>query len=180
MKKRKFWTKDLTVLCIALVIQLLGLPLFNKYVHMDAFVQLIIVLAIEIAELIVLGYFIVKTIKEILKKRVVLNEDESTSLSSEEEMNRSCTNLVNKASTLNEKYAFAKEDISTLTSQIKEFVPVNDIAAIKLEQNIIWKITEVSNACGAALAGKANAQESLKAKLDELKKLISQRQAFQE
>ncbi len=177
MKKRSIWKKDYTLLLIAIIIQFIVVPLFNRIEIIKPMIRVSIVLAVEV---ILLVYLIALVVKTINKKRVVLNEDESTSLSSETEMNRAITNVNNAASTLNEKYSGEKEKLKSLTDEIKTFVPVNDISAIKLEQNIIWKLTEVGNACGAAMAGKPNAQASLDEQLDALKKLISQRKKCQE
>lgn len=177
MKKRSIWKKDYTLLLIAIIIQFVAVPLFNRIEIIKPMIRVSIVLAVEV---ILLVYLIALVVKTINKKRIVLNEDESTSLSSETEMNRAITNVNNAASTLNEKYSGEKEKLKSLTDEIKTFVPVNDISAIKLEQNIIWKLTEVGNACGAAMAGKPNAQASLDEQLDALKKLISQRKKCQE
>lgn len=177
MKKRSIWKKDYTLLLIAIIIQFIVVPLFNRIEIIKPMIRVSIVLAVEV---ILLVYLIALVVKTINKKRIVLNEDESTSLSSETEMNRAITNVNNAASTLNEKYSGEKEKLKSLTDEIKTFVPVNDISAIKLEQNIIWKLTEVGNACGAAMAGKPNAQVSLGEQLDALKKLISQRKKCQE
>lgn len=177
MKKRSIWKKDYTFLIIAVIIQFVVVPLFNRIQSIKPLIRVSIVLAVEI---ILLVYLITLVIKAINKKRVVLNEDESTSLSSETEMNRAITNVNNAASTLNEKYTSQKDKLKSLTDEIGKFVPVNDIAAIKLEQNIIWKLTEVGNACGAAMAGKQNAQASLNEQLESLEKLISQRKKSQE
>lgn len=177
MKKRSIWKKDYTFLIIAVIIQFVVVPHFNKIEKIKPLIRISIVLAVEIILLVYLVSLVIRTIN---KKRVVLNEDESTSLSSETEMNRAITNVNNAASTLNEKYTGEKQKLKSLTDEIKKFVPVNDISAIKLEQNIIWKITEVGNACGAAMAGKQNAQASLNEQLDALEKLISQRKKCQE
>lgn len=176
MRKKTNWNKEKTAYLIVAIAQLSVVFSFRRLLSLNSKISIILISAVEAA---ILTVFVWAHFRTVSKKRKVLNQDESTVLTSAQEMERSVNNLVNKAASLNETYSAEKEKITNLTENIKKFTPVKDIAAIKLEQNIIWKMTEVSSACGSALAGKQMAASELKTKLKELEKLIDQRKAFE-
>lgn len=61
--------------------------------------------------------------------------------------------LAFKATSLNESYIEQKNLIESLRDQVKNIVPLTDIGAAKIEQDIICKITMVSSLCDSVIAG---------------------------
>lgn len=83
-----------------------------------------------------------------------------------------------KASTLGNEYNSEKDKLSSFVQTISNFTMVDDIAAVKLEQEILQQITLVSSACDKILSGSAS--KDFDKELAALNKKISQRMALEE
>ena len=83
-----------------------------------------------------------------------------------------------KASTLGTEYNSEKDKLNSFVQTISNFTMVDDIAAAKLEQEILQQITLVSSACDKILSGSAS--KDFDKELAALDKKISQRIALEE
>lgn len=62
--------------------------------------------------------------------------------------------LVQKTEYLNDSYSKEIDCIKKISEEVKCLTPQDDIASAKFEQDILGKITAVSSACDAVIAGK--------------------------
>ena len=81
-----------------------------------------------------------------------------------------------KTTSLNNSYEAEKAVVSNLVNEANGLFPLDNINAVKLEQDILIKLTEVSSACDVLLStGRA---DEFKKQLTSLETLIRQRKAM--
>lgn len=109
------------------------------------------------------------------------NDDQKNMLLAVEAVQNITNSLVilsQKTGTLNDTFASSKETVRKLIEEAKSFVPQNEIAAAKCEQNILGAITACSSACDSVLAG--GDAEEFKKQLSALSVLVTQRSHFKQ
>lgn len=85
-------------------------------------------------------------------------------------------NFALKATSLNNSYEAEKAVVSNLVNEANDLFPLENINAVKFEQDILIKLTEVSSACDVLLStGRA---DEFKKHLTSLETLIRQRKAM--
>ncbi len=85
-------------------------------------------------------------------------------------------NFALKATSLNNSYEAEKAVVSNLVNEVNGLFPLENINAVKFEQDILIKLTEVSSACDVLLStGRA---DEFKKHLTSLETLIRQRKAM--
>lgn len=85
-------------------------------------------------------------------------------------------NFALKATSLNNSYEAEKAVVSNLVNEANGLFPLENINAVKFEQDILIKLTEVSSACDVLLStGRA---DEFKKHLTSLETLIRQRKAM--
>ncbi len=85
-------------------------------------------------------------------------------------------NFALKATSLNNSYEAEKAVVSNLVNEVNGLSPLENINAVKFEQDILIKLTEVSSACDVLLStGRA---DEFKKHLTSLETLIRQRKAM--
>ncbi|MCR5762879.1 MAG: hypothetical protein K6G00_05790 [Treponema sp.] len=85
-------------------------------------------------------------------------------------------NFALKTTSLNNSYEAEKAIVSNLVTEANALFPLKNINAVKFEQDILIKLTEVSSACDALLStGRA---DEFKKHLTSLETLIRQRKAM--
>ncbi len=114
--------------------------------------------------------------------RLFSKEDDKKNMQLAVEAVQNITNalsvLSQKVSTLNDSFNESKQSVASLMAQAQAFIPQNEIAAAKCEQNILGAITACSSACDSVLAG-GDVQE-FKKQLSALATLVTQRSHFKE
>ena len=87
-------------------------------------------------------------------------------------------NFALKTTSLNNSYEAEKALVSSLVVEAKALVPLENINAVKFEQDILIKLTEVSSACDTLLStGRA---DDFKRHLSSLETLLKQRKAMRD
>ena len=85
-------------------------------------------------------------------------------------------NFALKTTSLNNSYEAEKAVVSNLVNEANCLFPLDNINAVKFEQDILIKLTEVSSACDVLLStGRA---DEFKKQLTSLETLIRQRKAM--
>lgn len=93
-------------------------------------------------------------------------------------MKSSIGNFALKTTSLNNSYEAEKALVSNLVEQVNQLLPLENINAVKFEQDILIKLTEVSSACDTLLS--TGRDDDFKKHLSSLEMLIKQRMAMKD
>ena len=90
----------------------------------------------------------------------------------------SISNFALKTTALNNSYEAEKAVVSSLVEDVNALLPLENINAVKFEQDILIKLTEVSSACDSLLS--TGRSDEFKKQLASLETLIKQRKAMRD